>query len=407
MEANPIILAAVEGGGTSFRVAVCRVPHEHTKDSGTASPWPEILARTEIDSSHDHPLVTLRACVDFFEAYKPVGGYHALGIACFGPLGVNVARVEDYGRILATSPKAAWRGVDLLTPLATCCRGDTHALVTRVDTDVNAPALAEYYLATQRVKHPGAVAYPVDDAVTSASSEISSIAYVTVGTGVGVGLVVHGQPVHGRMHPEGGHVAVQPLANDVFPGYSWGQKNCPYEGVHTVEGLASSVALTERLAQRQQSPTPLSRSVLASLPDDHEVWDHAVNALANLCVTLLLTLSMEKIVMGGGILRRASLLPRIQARTVELLNGYLPLPEDMSTLIATSSFGDDIGLIGAMVLAQSSLQLNEHTRESRKRHETLMKQTAFKHGLWHGMLVGAVGAALVCKYVWYGPRTRK
>jgi fructokinase len=373
----PAIIAAVEGGGTSFRVAVCRVDNSHS--------LPTILTRTEIDSSND-PCQTLDACVSFLRAHRPApGGYQALGIASFGPVGVNANRPEEYGRILSTSPKVNWRNVDLLTPLRDACRGENgdeqQELVCRVETDVNAPALVEYL----QIRDSG----------------MESVAYVTVGTGVGVGLVVNGRPVHGRMHPEGGHVCVQPLEGDNFGGYSWGKDHNPYQGRNTVEALASSVALTERLEIMELSKNALPRSVLAQLPDDHEVWDHAANALANLCVTLLLTLSMEKIVLGGGVMRRKGLLEKVQARTVTIMNGYLALPtNDMSLLITTSEYGDSIGLIGAIVLAQRAL-----TDESADRDKQL-KRNAFGQGMWHGMVVGALGAGLVCKYLWPGNRRR-
>jgi len=93
-----------------------------------------------------------------------------------------------------------------------------------------------------------------------------------------------------------------------------------------VEGVASSVALTERL-EKITGTTNIARKKLAELGDDHEVWDHAANALANLCSTLLLTVSVEKIIMGGGIMNRSTLLNKIRKRTVELLNGYLELPK--------------------------------------------------------------------------------
>jgi fructokinase len=125
-----------------------------------------------------------------------------------------------------------------------------------------------------------------------------------------------------------GHVPVQPLPNDQFAGYSWGGQ-CPFRGRNTVEGLASSVALTERLEQIS-GETDLHRDCLAELDDDHEVWNHAANALANLCVTLILTTSVEKIVIGGGIMKRRGLLKKIKKFTVVLLNGYLELPRDLS-----------------------------------------------------------------------------
>jgi fructokinase len=372
-EKEEIIIAAVEGGGTSFRVAICRV------DAANSNSIPEILHRVEIDSSHDDPNRTLQECTAFLSAHKPVKGYHALGLATFGPVGVDIHKTAQYGRILPTTPKESWRNVDILTPLKTACQG-SNTLAVKVETDVNAPALAEY------LQEP-------------AASNISSLAYVTVGTGVGVGLIVNGQPVHGRMHPEGGHVPVQPLAGDSFTGYSW-NSHSPFGGRDTVEGLASSVALTERLEQRQGTTGTL-RSVLANVPDEDEIWDHAANALANLAVTLLLTLSVEKIVLGGGIMKRRGLLEKIQSRTVVLLNGYLELPEQMSELITTSRFGEDAGLVGSIVLAQRAMAMTS-TNETTPTESPLqvaarekgMKQEAFNIGLFHGLLTGGVFTAL-------------
>jgi fructokinase len=168
-----IRVAAVEGGGTSFVVAVAKlVPGD----------FPQILHQVAVDSSHDRPDQTLEECADFLKAHKPESGYAALGIAIFGPVGLDPAKTTTYGRILNSSPKRSWRNVDFLTPLSDACRGDRPFSV-KVETDVNAPAFAEYLLVKDK---------------------LSSVAYVTVGTGVGVGLVIHGKPVHGSMHPEGG-----------------------------------------------------------------------------------------------------------------------------------------------------------------------------------------------------------
>ena len=358
-EEERVIIAAVEGGGTSFVVAVAELV-------GGSSP--KILFTSEVDSSHDKPLQTLEQCCIFFRQHKPKDGYHALGIATFGPVGLVESR-PTYGRILASSPKQSWRNVDFLTPLSDACRG-TRPLHVKVDTDVNAPAFAEYLLA---------------------KGKISSVAYITVGTGVGVGLVIHGRPVHGRMHPEGGHVPVMPLPLDDFGGYSWGEK-CPFRGHQTVEGLASSVALTERL-EKILGEKDLPRSRLADLEDDHEVWNHAANALANLCVTLILTTSVERIVLGGGIMNRRGLIEKIRKQTVVLLNGYLDLPSDMSELIATSPYGSHIGLIGAMVLAQRAHEAaNENPSKSEK-----PSFSNFNVGLIHGAVVGFAAAYLLTR----------
>jgi fructokinase len=176
---EPILIAAVEGGGTSFVVAVAEIPFLISITTDT-----KILYREEIDSSHDNPQQTLKECSAFFEKYKPSLGYHALGIATFGPVGLDRSKPEIYGHILKSSPKAQWRNVDFLTPLVQVCRG-SRPLAIKIDTDVNAPAFAEYMLEKKK------------------NTDISSLSYFTVGTGIGVGLVVNGSTVHGKMHPEG------------------------------------------------------------------------------------------------------------------------------------------------------------------------------------------------------------
>ena len=359
------IVAAVEGGGTSFVVAVAEVRKNQP---------PKILQKAEFDSSHDQPHKTLSECASFLETHKPEQGYASLGLATFGPVGVN-ASLKTYGSILGTSPKASWRNIDMLTPLKKACQG-SQPLQVRVETDVNAPALAEY----TKLNDPS----------------ISSLAYVTVGTGVGVGLVINGKCVHGRMHPEGGHVAVQPLPSDNFPGYSWGEKS-PFKGKQTVEGIASSVALTERYEFMLKSKEKLDRSILSALPDDHELWDHAANALANLCVTLLLTTSIEKVCLGGGVCKRKGLLDKVRKQTVHLLNGYLELPDDMSTLIDAPLYGDEAGLMGAIVLAERAALDTEDDAagEKAKKEQTYFFYQGVIHGVVLGALAGIVGMALL------------
>lgn len=131
----------------------------------------------------------------------------------------------------------------------------------------------------------------------------------------------------------------------------------------------------------------MPRSRLAELEDDHEVWDHAANAVANLCVSLILTTSIEKIVIGGGIMKRRGLIEKIRKQTVVLLNGYLELPKDMSELITTSSHGSDIGLTGATVLAQRAYETVDEESNPKK-----PGISPFNVGMIHGVVVGVAAA---------------
>ena len=174
----------------------------------------------------------------------------------------------------------------------------------------------------------------------------------------------------------------------------------PFHGRRTVEGITSSVALTERLEQMTEKEN-LPRDSLIALEDNHEVWDHAANALASLCVTLLLTTSIEKIVLGGGIMNRQGLIEKIRAQTIVLLNGYLDLPNDISGLICTSSYGNDAGLTGALILAQSAY---ERANDKGMGPNSKDNSSAYKVGFVHGVLSGAVAAVAIFALVSRGKK---
>ena len=336
------LLAAVEGGGTSFVVTVSLLRPSTIEDITIPHTRFEILHQDTILTTT--PSETLDNTCKFFSKHCPENGYDALGVCTFGPVGVNEKDETTYGRILSGSPKKEWRNVDILSPILKACSsvdGKRQPLY-KVETDVNAPAIAEYEYMTKVLKKP-----------------MTSLAYITVGTGIGVGLVVNSKPVHGMMHPEGGHVPIIPLSGDGFA-YSWGDKS-PFKGKNTVEGTASSVALSERLGvdgQLMESCAFQMREGLKDLSDDHPVWDHAANALANLCVTLVLVTSVEKIVFGGGVMNRTVLYDKVRNRTKELLNGYLDLPQvnsetGLNEYIAPSFWKKEgAGLVGAIALAQ-------------------------------------------------------
>ena len=203
------MIAAVEGGGTSFVVAIAELIENHPNNEDdahsttkTLSSTIQILDRREIDSSHHQPHRTLDECAVFLRRYRDDPAYRlvALGVAMFGPFGVDPLHEKTYGRILASTPKQHWRNMDVVSPLRAACTNTANAnVVVKIDTDVNAPAVAEYRAAKQQEQEQ----YQQQQQQAKPHKGISSLAYVTIGTGVGVGLVIHGQPVHGRMHPEG------------------------------------------------------------------------------------------------------------------------------------------------------------------------------------------------------------
>lgn len=234
----------------------------------------------------------------------------ALGVASFGPVGTR-PDLPSYGRIIRT-PKSGWDRTDLLGVLAPLIDGPV-----AIQTDVTAAALAE--------------------GRWGAARGCSDHAYITVGTGVGVGIVAGNRPLTGQLHPEGGHIGVRRRADDSFAG------SCPFHG-DCLEGLISGTALAARTGRDG-----------ATLSDQDSVWTSMVDSLAEACATFLMALACEKIVLGGGVINQRNW---IVDQTAELcarkLADYLPFVSDRAPLFA-AELGDNAGPRGALLIAEAVL----------------------------------------------------
>jgi fructokinase len=292
------LFGGLEAGGTKCVCAVGTGPDD-------------VRAETRFPTTT--PAATLAHVVEFFRAQAARTPLAAIGVACFGPLDLDPAS-PSLGSI-TTTPKVGWRDVDVVGPL----RRGLHVPVV-IDTDVNGAALAEHRWGSGR--------------------GVSSLVYVTVGSGIGGGALVHGRPVHGLVHPEMGHVRVpHDRARDPFPGL------CPHHG-DCLEGLASGPALGARWGQDP-----------AILPDEHPAWDLEADYLALGLASVVLVLSPERLVLGGGVMRRTRLYPLIRAKLAGILAGYLRTPalgQAIDGYVVAPTLGDRAGVLGALALAQTA-----------------------------------------------------
>lgn len=294
------VYAAIEAGGTKF---VCAVA---TAD-GTL--------REHVRFATRDPASTLAEARDFLDAAAQRHGMpRALGIAGFGPLELD-PRAPAYGRLLRT-PKPGWHDADLRAPFASL------GIPVAIDTDVNAAALAEAHWGAGR---------DID------GMPLDSLCYITVGTGIGVGAVIAGRPLHGLLHPEIGHIHPRRHADDAgFAGV------CPHHG-DCLEGLASGPALVARLGHD-----------LGDAADAHAVWAIEADYLGQLCAQLALTLSPRRIVLGGGVMQHERLFAPIRTRARHWLGGYLARDEvedGIDAYIVPPGLGDRSGILGAVRLA--------------------------------------------------------
>jgi fructokinase len=267
------------------------------------------------------PGVTLAGITASLDRWWREGAFEALGIASFGPLQLD-PQAPDYGSITSTA-KPGWRDTPVRTLLA-----QRYAVPIAFDTDVNGAASAEGRWGGAR--------------------GLQDYAYVTVGTGIGVGLIVNGRPTRGLGHCEAGHMHVLRLPGDDWVG------QCPYHGA-CVEGLASGPAIAARVGAAGEE-----------VPADHRVWTGVVEALAQMAQSLVCAAGPRRLMFGGGVMSsRPELLDRIDARLRELIGEYLPLPaKDFVTAPALGTRAGPLGPI-ALALAADPLWLDAKQRPER------------------------------------------
>lgn len=285
-----MLLGALEAGGTKM---VCAVGD----DTGKIIEQKSIPTKTPED--------TIPPMIDYFRGK----GIAALGIATFGPVDVIKAS-PTYGCILNT-PKLPWQNCDIVKPFE-----EALGVPVGLDTDVNGSCLGE-------------VTY-------GAAKGLNSVLYLTIGTGVGAGVFVNGKLLHGMLHPEAGHILLNISPKD--PGGSV----CPFHK-NCLEGLASGPSIEKRWGAKA-----------FELKDREEVWELESDYLAQALYDMMLTISPQRIILGGGVMHQEHLFPLIRRKVLELNNGYLQTRElrDIDHYIVPASLHDDQGIMGAIRLGE-------------------------------------------------------
>lgn len=299
------VIGGVETGGTKIVCALGTAPDR-------------IVARTEVPTT-ERPALDLDRVASFFADAGAGERLSGLGIASFGPCGVN-RDSPTWGRV-TTTPKPGWAGTDVVGTLRTALtvRGLGDVPIA-FDTDVNAAAIGEHRF--------------------GAGAGLSSIAYVTVGTGIGAGIISEDRIVHGLVHPEAGHVLV-PRGRTEVDGFV---SVCPFHR-SCLEGLACGPAMAARWGVPAQE-----------LPPEHSGWQLEASYLGAGLHQLVCVVSPQRVIIGGGVGMAPGLLPLVRAALVASLDGYVDaevITSGARDYVVPAALGADAGVTGALVLAES------------------------------------------------------
>jgi fructokinase len=289
-----MLFGALEAGGTKMVLAI---GNEHG----------EILEQVSIPT--ETPDITIPKIINFFQSKE----IKALGIGSFGPIDLN-KQSPTYGYITST-PKLAWANYNIVGEIKEALQ-----IPIGFDTDVNGSALGE--------------------ATWGSTKDVASSIYITVGTGIGVGVFQNGSLLHGMLHPEGGHILLNKHPKDTFHGV------CPYHP-NCFEGLASGPSIEKRWGKKA-----------IELKENSNVWEMEAYYLAQAIVNYILTLSPHRIVLGGGVMHQEQLFPLIRKQVNELLNGYVKTPEleNLDEYIVPAALNDNQGIMGCIQLAKMELK---------------------------------------------------
>lgn len=292
-----MLFGGIEAGGTKM---VCAVG----KEDGT------IVDRVSFPTRE--PDETFDEIISYFQRFE----IQALGVGCFGPIDLNY-NSKTYGHILHT-PKLRWAGYDVVGTLKKALQ-----IPVGFDTDVNGAILGEV--------------------VYGAAKGLKDTIYITIGTGVGVGVYTNGALLHGLLHPEAGHMLIERKEGDSYKGCCPFHKNC-------VEGLASGPAIEGRWEKKG-----------FELKEKDEVWELEAFYIAEAITNYILAYSPQKIILWGGVMHQEQLFPLVRQKVKELLNGYIDqdmITEKMDDYIVPPDLGENPGILGAIQLGILEFQKN-------------------------------------------------
>jgi fructokinase len=289
------LYGGIETGGTWCVCAVGSGPDEIVSE--------EQFATAE-------PAQTLARIVEFFRRAQPL---EAIGVGSFGP--VDLDRESPTWGYVTTTPKPGWQQTAVAPVLA-----DRLGVPVAFENDVAAAAVGEHRW--------------------GAGQGVRALCYLTIGTGIGAGLLIDGKPWHGLVQPEVGHLRIQhDRDREPFAGI------CPVHG-DCWEGLASGPAIEARW-----NVAP------AELADDHPAWEIEADHLAMGILSIVMVASPERVIIGGGVMDRPPLLGMVRRRLRELVGGYLQTPllgESIDSYLVRPWLGDRAGVLGAIALAQAA-----------------------------------------------------
>ena len=290
-----MLLGGIEAGGTKMVLAI-------GDENGN------IFEKATIPT--DTPDVSVPKMIDFFKGK----GIEALGIGCFGPVDLH-RDSKTYG-FITTTPKPKWGNFDFAGAFREALN-----IPVGFDLDVNAAMLGEV--------------------TWGAAQGCESAIYITIGTGVGVGVWVNGKLLHGLIHPEAGHMILNRHPEDPYPGH------CPFHG-NCLEGMAAGPAVEERWGKKG-----------FDLADNPKVWEIESYYIAQAITNFIFCYSPEKVIVWGGVMHQEQMFPMIRAQVKEMLNGYLNAPiinDHIEDYIIAPGLGDEPGIKGALRLAWEELQ---------------------------------------------------
>lgn len=287
-------LGALEAGGTKM---VCAVGNE----------------LGEIEKRISLPTRTPETTLPEIKAFFQENSIEALGIGCFGPIDLN-RRSKTYGYI-TTTPKLEWQNCNIVGYFQ-----KELGIPVGFDTDVNSSALGE--------------------AAWGITKGLENSMYITIGTGVGAGIIVNGKLLHGMLHPEAGHILLKPHPLDKYEG------KCPYHK-NCLEGLASGPAIEARWGKKG-----------VELTERTKVWELEAYYIGQALTNYIMVISPQRIVLGGGVMHQEQMMPLVRKEVKKQLAGYLVTREleNMESYIVLPSLNDNQGIMGALKLALDEME---------------------------------------------------